>query len=64
MKKTVSVLCGECGRRIGEVNPKIKSTLIYNCRKCWKMNVYDPETGKCTVKAIPQRATSSGMTFI
>lgn len=62
--KTVSVVCGQCGRRIGETNPDIKTKQIYNCRKCWKRNVYDPSTRTCTVKEIPQRATSSGMTFI
>lgn len=61
---SVDVLCAKCGRRIGTTLLKINTVQVFNCRNCWKMNVYDPTTGECKLKPLPERKSSSGMTFI
>lgn len=65
MQEYKTVLCGQCGRRIGSVHPKIKTMQIIDCRNCRKRNKYDPiEEKVIEVKEIPLRASSSGYTFI
>lgn len=66
MKDTekITIVCGKCGENIANANPKIKTIQTFNCRKCWKRTVYNPETLEVKVVDIPSRNTSSGMTFV
>lgn len=63
MAEPVKIYCPICGRRVATYDGKSSSNVIVNCRKCKKRVVYYIDTGKTVVKNIPQRATSSGLSY-
>lgn len=62
--KTVDVLCPKCSKKIGSANIRVKGIQFYNCRTCNKRIWYHGDTGECEVKEMPQRQSSSGITFV
>lgn len=58
-----TIYCPECGRKVGSHDGKSTNVKEINCRKCWKTIVFNPENGKITMKSIPKRNCSSGLTF-
>lgn len=62
--ETITIICESCGKRLTDIDIKLKTPQVLNCRKCWKQNIYYPNTGKTKLVDIPERKTSSGMTFV
>ncbi len=63
MAKQVTVYCPRCKRKVGVYDGKSSINLITRCRKCRVQVVYDIKTGETRTKPLPQRQTSSGITF-
>ena len=61
MAKTI--YCPKCESRVASHDGKSKNVIEVECRKCWKIIVYTPETDETKVKDIPPRTSSSGVTF-
>lgn len=61
---TVKIYCPNCKRKVANYNKFSTMPLVRNCKKCKKQIIYYPETGEIKVKKIPQRNTSSGITFM
>lgn len=58
----MSIYCPKCGRKIGTHDGRSTIPKIIDCKKCKKRIIYNPKEG-ITVKEIPLRNTSSGVTF-
>ena len=61
--KAKAMCCPRCGRGVAHYDGKSSINVIADCRYCKKRVIYDVETGETKAKDIPQRNTSSGMTF-
>lgn len=57
------IYCPQCGRKVATYDGRSTINIVANCRKCKKRVVYHVYSGETTIKDIPQRTTSSGMTF-
>lgn len=57
------IYCPICGRKVGTYDGKSKINKIMDCKKCRKRIIYHVDTDQLKVKQIPQRNTSSGVTF-
>ena len=64
MTEPKTIYCPQCGRRVGKYDGKSSINLVMKCRKCNKRVVYQIDTGKKEIKAIPKRSCSSGLRFI
>lgn len=63
MAEPVKVYCPKCNRYVGTYDGKSSINLITRCRNCRIQVVYDIKTGETKTKPLPQRTTSSGVTF-
>ena len=63
MSEPKTIYCPKCGRKVATWDGRSTINILAKCKKCNKLVVYDVENGKSEIKAIPQRATSSGMRF-
>ena len=63
MKEPVKVYCPKCGRYVGTYDGESSVNLITRCKYCRKQVVYDIKTKETKIKPLPQRTTSSGMTY-
>ena len=55
--------CPRCGLKVATWDEKSTSNIVANCKKCRKRIVYYIDRDCIEIKNIPQRNTSSGMTF-
>lgn len=63
MSEPKTIYCPKCGRKVGTYDGKSSINFIGRCNHCRKQVVYDIGTKETKTKPIPQRTTSSGMTF-
>ena len=63
MSEPKNIYCPKCNTKVGVYDGKSSINVIADCRYCKKRVIYDVETGETKAKDIPQRNTSSGMTF-
>lgn len=61
--KIVDINCPVCRRYVGAHDGRSTTPTSVKCRKCKKLVVYNPETGKTENKPIPTRTQGSGMRF-
>lgn len=59
----MKIYCPHCGRKVMEYDGKSQINPMARCRKCNKAVVYDIESQETLIKPLPERKTSSGMTF-
>lgn len=57
------IYCPSCGRKVATYDGRSTINIIAKCNKCRKRVVYHVYSGETEIKNIPQRTTSSGMTF-
>ena len=63
MTKQKTIYCPICGRKVGIWDGKSTMDLYFRCKKCKKQVVYHVCNGVLEIKKLPQRNTSSGMSF-
>lgn len=63
MAEPKTIYCPKCGRKVGVHDGKSTMNLVTRCNHCRKQVVYYIETKETKIKPLPQRTTSSGMTF-
>ena len=63
MKEKKKIFCPRCHRAVAIYDGKQTINPIAKCKKCKKLVVYHVDTGKTELKKLPQRNTSSGMSF-
>lgn len=63
MAEPKTIYCPKCGRKVGTYDGKSQMNLVTSCKHCKKQVVYYIETKETKLKPLPQRTTSSGMTF-
>ena len=63
MSESKTIYCPKCGRKVGTYDGKSSMNLITKCKHCRKQVIYYIKTGETKIKPLPQRVTSSGMTF-
>ena len=63
MAEKKTIYCPKCGRKVGIWDGKSTMELYFRCKKCKKLVVYHVDTEKTEIKKLPQRNTSSGMSF-
>lgn len=64
MAKPRTIYCPMCHRRVAQWDGKSTiNPIIGNCNKCDKRVIYNLISEEITVKKLPIRATSSGLTF-
>lgn len=62
--KPKTIYCPLCKRKVGTHDGRSTNNFVCMCRKCRKRVVYYPETQEVKIKAMANRTTASGMTFI
>ena len=63
MAEPKTIYCPRCGRKVGIWDGKSTMDLYFRCKKCKKQVVYHSCNGVLEMKKLPQRNTSSGMSF-
>ena len=63
MKEQKVIYCPKCGRKVGTYDGKSSINVITRCKHCRKEVVYYIGTQETKIKPLPQRQTSSGITF-
>ena len=63
MAEQKTIYCPKCGRKVGIWDGKSTMDLYFRCKKCKKQVVYHSCNGVLEMKKLPQRNTSSGMSF-
>ena len=58
-----TIYCPRCGRKVTTYDGRATINLLAKCKKCKKLVVYDIENDKTVLKPLPERKTSSGVTF-
>ncbi len=58
------VYCPKCGRRVAHWDGRTMTPIAGYCRNCWKKVVYYPDNDETVVRKIPERNTSSGVTYM
>lgn len=58
----ITIYCPLCKRKVGTHDGHSTIPKVIDCRKCRKRVVYNPKSGT-SVKDIPMRNSSSGVTF-
>lgn len=61
--KKIRVYCPKCGRMAGDCDRKSTINFVVKCKKCKKLVVYDPNTGRTELTEVPARTSSNGMRF-
>lgn len=64
MKKPKIIYCPQCKIRAFSYDGRSTMNKYGKCRNCKQMVCYYPDTDEVKLKPLPQRASSSGMTFI
>lgn len=59
----VNVYCPICTSKVGVYDGKSSINLVTRCKHCRKQIVYNIKTKEISVRPLPERTTSSGMTF-
>jgi phage FluMu protein Com len=62
-KNPKTIYCPKCKRIVAHYDGRSTINIITKCEKCRKRVVYHIDTDVTEIKDIPQRASSSGMTF-
>lgn len=57
------IYCPKCGRKVTKWDGKSSINPVAKCRNCNKLVAHNINTGITEMKNIPERTTSSGMTF-
>ena len=63
MAEQKTIYCPRCGRKIGIWDGRSTMNLALRCKKCKKQVIYHVDSGVLEIKKLPQRNTSSGMSF-
>ena len=63
MAEPKTIYCPKCDRKVATWDGKSSANIIVHCKKCKIRVVYHVDTQKKEKKKIPQRNSSSGMTF-
>lgn len=63
MAEQKTICCPRCGRKIGVWDGRSTMNLALRCKKCKKQVIYHVDNGVLEIKKLPQRNTSSGMSF-
>ena len=63
MSEPKTIYCPRGGRKVATYDGKSSMNLVTTCRQCRKQVVYYVKTKETRIKPLPQRTTSSGMTF-
>ena len=63
MAEQKTIYCPRCGRKVGTWDGKSTMNPFFRCKKCKKQVVYHIDSGVSEIKKLPQRNTSSGMSF-
>ena len=63
MEEPKTIYCPKCRRKVATWDGRSTINILVKCKKCNKLVVYDVESEEVKIKAIPPRATSSGMRF-
>ena len=63
MAEQKTIYCPRCGLKVGIWDGKSTMDLYFRCKKCKKQVVYHVDNGVLELKKLPQRNTSSGMSF-
>ena len=63
MAEPKTIYCPRCGRKVGIWDGKSTMDIHFRCKKCKKQVVYHSCNGVLEMKKLPQRNTSSGMSF-
>lgn len=58
-----TIYCPRCGRKVTTYDGKSTMNPFAKCKKCKKLVIYDIEHDKTLLKPLPERQTSSGVTF-
>ena len=64
MAESKEIYCPKCQRKVATWDGRSTTNIVASCIKCHKKIVYHTDTHETEVKPYPQRATSSGMTYI
>ena len=63
MAEQKTIYCPTCGRKIGVWDGRSTMNLALRCKKCKKQVIHHVDSGVLEIKKLPQRNTSSGMSF-
>lgn len=63
MSKSKVIRCPKCGTRVGFYDGRTENNIYGNCSKCRKRITFHVDTKQITIGKIPQRTTSSGLTY-
>ena len=59
-----TIYCPICGRKVGKYNLRSTMNVTCRCMKCNKRVIYDYQTGKTSVKKMPERFSSGAKMFV
>lgn len=62
--QTKTIYCPRCHRKVGTYDGRSTTDKICLCRNCRRRVIYRVKTRETEIKKIPERNTSSGMTFM
>lgn len=57
------ICCPSCKKSVARYDLKGEIDVVADCKRCNLRITYHVDTKKITTKKIPQKATSSGLTF-
>ena len=60
MGEPKSILCPQCGRKVGTYDGRATVNITALCEKCRKTVVYMPATDETIIRPLPERTSSSG----
>ena len=63
MAEQKTIYCPRCKRKIGIWDGRSTMNIALRCKKCRKRVIYHVDSGITEIKKLPQRNTSSGMSF-
>lgn len=64
MSEPKKIYCPRCKRKVATYDGRSTMPIVTRCNHCKKRVVYNPLTDQISIKKIPQRNTSSGITFV
>lgn len=56
----MKIYCPGCGRNVGDWDGKTKTLVDVKCKKCNRLVVFYPISGKTIITALPKANTASG----
>lgn len=63
MAKQKTIYCPRCRKEVGVWDGRSTIDIAFRCKKCKVQVIYRVDNGAVEVKKMPQRNTSSGMSF-